>query len=227
MNCFTFVGSWSLILRYLYPRIIFSDLVINVMISWNIMIQVLIAFILLFTNASPATIDTLGNVKITTTTSFLLRFALRIREHQTSLCVIRLSQTALFVADTQVILLNFCLSFFCLFHLLSSLRQSLHCGSYFSARVKWDVNKIFTREIISVTAGDIKCGCFVLFLLVFCSLKDIEVFFFFWKGCSTLWVCESEERVVMSEWHVMIGKLKLRVWSTLPVKHFWTQWILA
>lgn len=55
--------------------------------------------------------------------------------------------------------------------------------------------------------------CCFFFLL----LMDFELFL---KGCSTLRVCESEERVVRSEWCVMMGRLKLRVSTTLPVRCF-------
>lgn len=41
----------------------------------------------------------------------------------------------------------------CLF--FPSLRKSLHCDRYFSTRVEWVVNKIFTGEIVSITSGDI------------------------------------------------------------------------
>lgn len=98
----------------------------------------------------------------------------------------------------------------------------------------WDSHYIvshFTRERISITSGDTNCGCccFLLFFwlasIEFVFVVVVFVLFFYWGARSTLWVCESEERVVRSERHVVIGKLKLKVWSTLPVKRFWTWWI--
>lgn len=107
---------------------------------------------------------------------------LRIREHQTSLSMIRISQTASLVADAQ----SFYFISFCL------------CKQ-----------KSFTMEIFQNLLGIWNE------FLFFVSRIDIKLFLF-WKGCSTLKVCESEERVVRSEWCVTTGKLKPRVWWTLP-----------
>lgn len=143
-----------------------------------------------------------------------LGFALRIRQHQTLLCVIRLSQTASPVAGAWSFYFILSLPFFFLFHFISSLRQSLHCDRVTSQQNLhqgncfnncWGYKNVFS------------------FLLVLYFMDWIFFMFVCWKVSVLLRVFESEKRVVRSEWHFMMGKLKLRVWLKSPVRHFSTQ----
>lgn len=108
-------------------------------------------------------------------------FALWIRQHQTLLCVIRLSQTASPVAGAWSFYFILSLTFFSCFILFL-----LWDSHYIVTELL--LNKTFTREIVSITAGDTKmCFLFCLFCLLWtgyfyvCLLKSFSTLEGFWK----------------------------------------------